>query len=197
MSECRDIHSTVERILFDPVSYIHPARVKLSDWAASAGMRAAVNDIIIEAYGLSVVLRPALTSAERALIETWSQLADVCELVGAQLLRADLAWAGRQLQLPHRIRRFVAASAGQPTRSGVAHRRALQTSGIEYVQAVGIEHVMAWQQASSPALRQRVTLMFAPEIDVLTPGVPPSRSADIFAIHRAVQYAKNHPAGTP
>ncbi|AJY09263.1 hypothetical protein K6W16_19995 [Burkholderia dolosa] len=196
MSELRDTPSAVERILFDPVSYIHPGRVTLPDWASFTGMRAALNDMIIDAYGLSVGWRAMPSSAERCLIDTWPRLIDVCELIGAQLLKAELTWAGRQMTLPRRIRTFVAASGGTPARSDGTHRRALRTSGMATVQAAGIDHVMAWQQASAPALRERVALMFAPETDRLTSGAPSSGSADIFLIHRAIQYAKNHPAGT-
>ncbi|MFH5255802.1 hypothetical protein ACGTRS_31670 [Burkholderia semiarida] len=188
-----NLPTAVDRILLDPLAYIHPARLTLPGGMGGAEQRSVLNALIIDAYRLPIDLKAQLSHAERDLIDAWSILPDVCALIGAQLLKAELAWGGAQMSLPHRIRRFASFPVRQPMISSGAHQRRLRESGLPYVQAVGLEHLLAWQKDAAPALRARVKLPFAPEIDAFAPALQPDAPGDVFLVHQAIQYAKNHP----
>ncbi|KVO87660.1 hypothetical protein WL21_04560 [Burkholderia ubonensis] len=185
----------LDRILFDPMSYIHPARLRQDDGMCTIGARSVLNDMIIDAYRLPVDIALQLSRAERLLVAIWPMLPAVGALVGAQLLKSELAWGGAQLALPGWLRRFASMPIRRPPVSDDAGGRFVRAFGMPFVQAVGVAQLTAWQEAASPALRARIALPFPPEVDAPLPEweAVPGGAADVLLIHQAIQYAKNHP----
>jgi type III secretion system OrgA/MxiK family protein len=195
-----ELAARFERIMFDPLSYIHPQRLRLPQHFDTPRQRAALNDMLLGGFGLACGRTAPTGVAEQQLIMHWQHLPYVCMLVGAQLLKPELAWRGRLLQFSAPVRFFMSL----PLHNGVdraagrdADRSARRAADAEphRVQALGLSNVLGWQAAAaSAALLGRMRLLFAPALDACFERPrKPLQPADLFLISQAIQYAKNHP----
>src|SRR5258706_12716221 len=94
-----ELATRFERIMFDPLSYIHPQRLCLPQQLDTPRQRAALNDMLLGGFGLASGRTAPSGVAEQQLIMHWQHLPYVCMLVGAQLLKSELARRGRFVQV--------------------------------------------------------------------------------------------------
>jgi type III secretion system OrgA/MxiK family protein len=199
-----ELAARFERIMFDPLSYIHPQRLRLPQQLDTPRQRAALNDMLLGGFGLASGRTTPSSVAEQQLIMHWQHLPYVCMLVGAQLLKPELAWRGRLLQLSAPVRFFMSLPLHNEVGRAGADRAAERDADMparraadaepHRVQALGLRNMLAWQQAASAALLGRMRLLFAPALDACFERPRKQlQPADLFLISQAIQYAKNHP----
>lgn len=209
------LNASLELILYDPLSYIHPERMYLPEQFDTPRKRGIVNDMLIRQLKLPVGLGFSTSAHERHLVLNWRRLAYISTLIGAQLLKSDLAWQGDLLHLPDSVRFFLTL---QICNTAPSRRKARMT--FQEVQRFGLQHLLLWQRHASEPLTKRMALLFPPTFDkffleqysstwtsaavhLFSPSEYRSehaseyasevRQADLSLILQAIQYAKNNP----
>lgn len=173
----------LQRVLFDPLSYLHPQRVQVSaNLTASPAARAAVNELLLRAYRLDMRCTD-LSPLARQWVRHWGHLPHAAYLIGCHTLRAELAWGGESLNLPIWAHPFTAIAlpvtrpAGRPV---TGHDKLLKT---------GYSQLQAWTSQLPEPLAQRFPLLFPADID--TVALQPA--ADPLILTLALQYAQRYP----
>lgn len=185
-----DIAQQFRRILFDPVAYINPERFRLPRAFSTPRQRAVVNEILIRKHDLCDGPRHIPVSmAETQLMLHWNMLPYVCMLVGAHLLKAELAWQGKVLVMSAQVRFFMSLPIrGDISGGSVPPLRALDQIDV---QALGLRHILGWQRNAHESLIGRMRLLFDPKVDCRCMESPPL-CENLFLILQAIQYAKNN-----
>jgi type III secretion system OrgA/MxiK family protein len=199
----------LERIMLDPLSYIHQRRFRLPDNINTPRQHAVLNEILTSSFsGELADLTLARHSAQYVLLRYWRQLPYVCMLAGAQLLKTDLVWRGRFLRLPAKVRSFMElplwGSHSQMTGAVGANGLSLASPGFSsrntdeelflQVQGSGLLCLLNWQQDAPEALLGRLRLLFPPELDRCFENLRRSiLTSELFLLSQAIQYAKSHP----
>jgi type III secretion system OrgA/MxiK family protein len=195
-------------IMLDPLSYIHPERFRLPNNINTPRQHAVLNEILLSSLpGTLAHLTFSRYSAQHVLLRYWRQLPYICMLVGAQLLKADLAWGGSLLRLPAKVRFFMTLPllCGSDTTPETVDENypSLDRSGFSsstdeglffQVQKAGLLRLLNWQKDAPEALRGRLRLLFSPELDRCfeSPRLP-VQAAELLLLSQAIQYAKSHP----
>lgn len=179
---------SLDRLLFDPLSWGHPRHLPLRGDLAGVRQRSIVNDMIIKAYGWSV-RRPSLSGDGLALdfVNQWRYLPQVAVLIAAQRHRADLSQRGRLMTLPAWVRQFAQLDIvdSSATMTGTI------TSPGELL-AWGKNELMSYGRQLPLAVRQRISLLFPPDRE--REGHPDLQTdPSPFLIKLAFQHAKRHP----
>jgi type III secretion system OrgA/MxiK family protein len=180
----------VRAILFDPLSYLHPQRLRLPAALDSPRQRAVVNDMLVSGHRLDCHW-PAgpLNSAARQFLRHWPRLPQAAYLIGCQTLRAALGWQGGLLRLPAWAQDFAIMGLDSP--GGIEPSRSLAHNDLL---RAGYSHLLAWKEELPSALAQRLALLFPPIVD----GMPAaSGSPDVLLLTLALQYAQRHPHAPP
>ena len=198
------------QIMLNPLSYIHPRRLRLSNKLNTPRQRAIVNRMLIAGVPeASDCLFASHYVSRLRLLHCWRLLPFVCTLVGAHLLKQELAWQGRMLKLSAAVRFFMflplqhsVGANGSVLMDLMPHggARAEILSDKEYlllqVQAVGLSCLLDWQQHASEGLLGRMRLLFPPELEACFFNLRrPVQSAELMLILQAIEYDKNHPNG--
>lgn len=91
-----------QRIIFDPLSYIHPQRLQIApEMIVRPAARAAANELILAAWLLKNGEKECIQNSLTQLwLRQWRRLPQVAYLLGCHKLRADLARQGALLGLP-------------------------------------------------------------------------------------------------
>lgn len=193
-TEAGALRESLTQILFDPLRYIHPQRLRLPRSFDTARQRAIVNRMLLG----DALHSPPIGAHPRRLLQHWRRLPYVCSLVGAQLLKPSLALRGRSLHLPAPVRFFMALPlrqliAGQDDLAPLVDWRS-DADPLRQVQRAGLSCVLDWQQQAPAALLARMRLLFAPQLDACFDGPrQPLQASELFLISQAILYAKNHP----
>ncbi|WP_440216512.1 type III secretion apparatus protein OrgA/MxiK [Chromobacterium piscinae] len=176
----------VRGILFDPLSYLHPQRLRLPAALDSPRQRAIVNDMLISGHRLDCHWPTGpLNSATRQFLRHWPRLPQTAYLIGCQALRAALGWQGGLLRLPVWAQGFAAMQLGPP--GGAAPSRPIVHNDLL---RAGYSRLQAWKEELPAALSQRLALAFPPAVD----GMPAASGApDFLLLTLALQYAQRHP----
>lgn len=201
MSESIQQTNRFAQIMHDPLSYIHLQRLNLPRALNTPRQRAAVNEMLVD--GLPRIAEKLGTdAATRQLLTYWRLWPDVCSLMGAQLLRQELAWRGDFLRLSRPVRFFMTLPLHGRAASGLSRERitqvalpsGLQSAGTsEQVQGLGLCELLKWQRNAPQALKKRLRLLFSPGLDdCFEHAERNSVTPDLFLISQAIQYAKNH-----
>ncbi|HEY0210464.1 type III secretion apparatus protein OrgA/MxiK [Acerihabitans sp.] len=178
----------LDGILYDPLSWLHPRRLSLPPALSGARARSIVNGMIIQAHDWSVDCPPCAVDGPTALfIRHWRRLPQAALLIAAQRHRASLARQGRLLLLPPWVRQFA----------GLAIVDSLAVGDAPVMPATliawGRGELLAFGEQLPLAIRQRISLLFSPELDRESGGEPkpvPSR----LLIKLALQHAEKHSA---
>ncbi|HID7510660.1 TPA: type III secretion apparatus protein OrgA/MxiK [Enterobacter hormaechei] len=173
----------LQRVLFDPLSYLHPQRVQIpASLTASSAARAAVNELLIRTYRLEIRCAD-LSPLARQWVRHWGHLPHTAYLIGCHTLRAELAWGGESLNLSAWVHPFTAIElpATRPAgRHVTSHDMLLKT---------GYSRLQAWASQLPEPLAQRFPLLFPSDID--TAALQPA--ADPLILTLALQHAQRYP----
>lgn len=191
--------SRFDRIAHDPLSYMHPDRMKCPTpgLSVSARQRAIINDMVLHDLRLEPLDRAA--HAMHPWVRHWYLLPRVALLVGTWILRPELAWRGQLLRLPQQVWKFV---AGQPCHGLYAnslYRTRKHLTGdadavARQVQSTGLRHLLDWQPHPPKPLQGRLRLMFPPESDnAFHQPRRPFGHPQKLLILQAIHHAQNHP----
>lgn len=192
---------SLAQILFDPLSYIHPQRLRLPSSLNTPRQRALVNRMLLEDAPDANHLRQQIGAHPHRLLRHWARLPYICSLVGSQLLKSDLARGGRSLRLPAPVRFFMSLPlqqiiAAEENGSDAAGARGAPDGADALMQVLGagLPRILDWQRQAPAALLDRMRLLFPAQLDAcFEEARNPMRAADLFLISQAIQYAKNHP----
>jgi len=193
------------RILLDPLSYMHPHRLTLPGCFDTPRHRSVLNRMILDKFS-SPDISVKESSAQQQLEKYWRLFPYICELVGAQILKSDLARCGRSLRFPESISVFMnfpfqhvmvtdaTTSERLPKNEALAvtHEKKEISPALQ-IQGKGLSCVLNWQRQSSMLLLSRFRLLFPPELDwcFYFPRRP-AHAGELFLISQAIKYAKNH-----
>ncbi|PRC93879.1 hypothetical protein [Solimicrobium silvestre] len=183
------------QIIFDPLSYVHPRRLRLPVSLDTPRQRAIVNRMLL---GDLAEMSNRIEMAQQQLLRHWRDLPYICTLIGAQLMRQDLAWRGRLLTLPAPVLFFMSLpirqAIGVTSEMSALPARCGSADVLHQVQGAGVSCILDWQMKAPSALLERMRLMFPPELDGhFESARKPPRASELFLILQAIQYAKNHP----
>ncbi|WP_157654660.1 type III secretion apparatus protein OrgA/MxiK [Burkholderia ubonensis] len=179
----------LRRVLFDPLSYLHPRRLSLpASFTGQPAARAAANELLLAAYQLrNDCTDVELDAMARQLLRHWMRLPQAAYLIGCHARRSQLAWRGAMLSLPQWARAFAtidlptdAASKQQPP----CHDELLRA---------GYARLRCWRERLPLPLAQRFPLLFSPHVD----AAPTEPGADPTILTLALQYAQRHPHTPP
>lgn len=178
---------TLQRVLFDPLSYLHPQRVGFpANLTAQPAARAAANELLLAAFCLEVH-HLNLTPLAREWVRHWYRLPQTAYLIGCHALRAELAWEGGLLNLPIWASHFT--SIALPTDAVLG----LQNINNSVLMKTGYAKLQAWGAQLPKPLAQRFPLLFPPHID----AAPPQPAADPLILTLALQHAQRNPNTPP
>lgn len=144
------------RVLFDPLSYIHPSRLDAGQIPSDPGIRSAVNDVLLARYGLtdSLMVLPGGKDPAALLVERWRCLPHAIFLLGCHAAFDSLPYGGILGRLPEFARRFAQQPARMP-------RPALPPRAVseEQLWQLGVRQLQPFCQRLPPALLARLKLM--------------------------------------
>lgn len=177
----------LDRLLFDPLSWMHPQRLPLKADFDGARQRRIINDMIIEACGWSTEKPVAPSNGlARYFVGQWIFLPQVALLMACQRHRASLSRQGRLLTLPLWLRSFaelniVDACAAAPV-----------TPDISTLLAWGKHDLIVYSQHLPVVMRQRISLLFSSDMDREQSAYPQINPGSLL-IKLAFQHAERHP----
>lgn len=175
----------LQRIRFDPLSYIHPLRLKLPDRLINTpAARTAVNDILLRSYALDWH-HFQLDALAKQWIHHWYRLPDVAYLIGCHSLRADLAWKGDSCKLPHWVNSFMRITL--PTEISTSHK----VIGHTEILTAGYTRLYPWVARIPMPLAQRFPLLF-PAIEMAMNDTAPQAGANPLILTLALKYAERY-----
>lgn len=177
----------LQRIRFDPLSYLHPQRVQIpARLINTPTARTAVNDILLRSYALD--WQPfQLDALAKQWIHHWYRLPHVAYLIGCHSLRADLAWKGNSCKLPHWANNFMRLTL--PTEISTGHK----VIGDTELLTAGYTRLHPWVTRLPQPLAQRFPLQFPAAIEMAINDTAPQAEADPLILTLALQYAERYP----
>ncbi|WP_199154773.1 type III secretion apparatus protein OrgA/MxiK [Chromobacterium sp. ASV23] len=181
----KSIHSSaLQRVLFDPLAYLHPRRLLLPvDLTEQAAARSAVNSLLISVFQMRHDCDDAqLDPLARQWLRHWHRLPQTAYLIGCHALRADLAWRAGQLILPEWALTFTTIAL--PTEA--ASRQNIP--GHDAILRAGYGRLQPWRARLPVPLAQRLPLLFPPHVD----SVASQQGADPLILTLALQHAQRH-----
>lgn len=179
----------LEHILAEPLDYLHPQRLVLSEGFEGGEARDRLNRILLEGLGLQGPWPSvALTGVAKQWVRHWRQLPCIALLMGAWRLRPELARGAALLGLPGSVRRFASFNLGP--REGPP----IESSpvSLEQVQAAGLNALWSWHTYVPSPLLERLDLQFCESVVHLHRQWPVTQP-DPTLFFLAVQHARLHP----
>lgn len=178
------LSDALQRVLFDPLSYLHPYRVQFpANLTATSAARAAVNELLLSVFRLEVC-HISLDPLARQWVRHWYHLPQAAYLIGCHALRAELAWGGGALNLPDWANNFTVIAL--PDAISIAQPAAL---GHDKLLTAGYARLQSWTSRLPKPLAQRLPLLFPPYID----SAAPQPAADPLILTLALQHAQRYP----
>ena len=174
------------RIMADPLSYLHESRLEQQGLPADPGIRAAVNDLLLQRYSLTSLPMPRADEPAIWFARQWDLLGPAMFLLGCHAARNSLPFGSAWFALPHHARRFASLPAG-----GVARPPAQGAVDERRVWQLGAERLMPFCSGLPEPLTARLGLLLPQDAaPFLLPGrssVPQARDPVLLtmAIHHA------------
>ncbi len=181
--------TSLEKILFEPLSWIHPQWLTLSQAISGIRQQSIINQILIECQGWQLQCPTSAAGSIASLyIRQWHQLPQVALLLASQCCRAQLAYRGQRLQLPGWIRPFADLNMS----ASVANIPSTALT-VPWLITWGSGALQSVTEGLPLALSQRVPLLFPPALSV-SAGKACYDAVDIILMRAAFQYAKRNPS---
>ncbi|EAV0498515.1 TPA: oxygen-regulated invasion protein OrgA [Salmonella enterica subsp. enterica serovar Typhimurium] len=178
-----------QRIIFDPLSYIHPQRLQIApEMIVRPAARAAANELILAAWRLKNGEKECIQNSLTLLwLRQWRRLPQVAYLLGCHKLRADLARQGALLGLPDWAQAFLAMHQG--TSLSVCNK----APNHRFLLSVGYAQLNALNEFLPESLAQRFPLLFPPFIEEALK----QDAVEMSILLLALQYAQKYPNTVP
>lgn len=180
---------SLQRILAEPLSYLHPQRLSLPSQFDGAEARSLLDRMLLEGLDLQGPWPATPLSAMGNLwIGHWRELPYIARLIGAYCLMPDLAQGAALLRLPLSLRRFAGYRLG--TRRGASIEGS--SDPLEQVEAAGLNALWSWREQVPPMLLERLILQFSEPVVGLSRQWPITEP-DPALFFLAVQHARRYP----
>jgi type III secretion system OrgA/MxiK family protein len=179
----------LQRILTEPLSYLHPQRLTVPAGFEGGEARDVLNRILLDGLALQESWpSTALTAVATQWVRHWRELPYIATLMGAYRLMPDLARGASLLRLPMPVRQF--ASCGLGARGPLAPE-AFPVC-VEQVEAAGLNALWGWHSHVPPLLLERLPLQFSEPVVRLHRQWPVTEP-DTALFFMAVQHARRYP----
>lgn len=175
----------LNKILYDPLSYLHPERLKLNHGLISTPLcRSFVNEIIFDVFNLS---DNALTidSQVKFWVHNWYDLPQIVYLIGCHVSRGELMWRGRILFIPAWARNYLKMTPSyipEPLSSTLK-----EFTHCSIIKA-GYAGLTNYIDSLPPSLKQRFPLSFPDCVD----NISSQFTVDTFTLRIISQYVKKN-----
>jgi len=177
------MYGEVQRILYDPVSWIHPHRFPVSDNFSSEICQAVLNDIIFEEFKLSTNCVDLNNSRERYIISHWALLPGAALMAACHRYRANLARSGLITKLDKATQQFSLSCLIES--KSHAHEKLSRQALAQ----LACQEAMAFSCSLSRSIRERVPLLFP--LSPVTSNGEVYNDCDELLFRMAIQYAKH------
>lgn len=187
----------LQRIMFNPLSYIHPQRIPhlFSVVNFSSKEVSAVNELLLHSLNLEHDnLNIKLSSLAQKLIRQWNGLPQVAYLIGCHALKKELAWNGASLQLPSWARHFMLIDLPSYNLAEYSVNKGRDALCNNYIMNFGYSFLAYWARELPKPIVQRMQLLF-PSIDDSL--VLEKEDVEPLILILALQYAKMYPNSVP
>lgn len=174
-----------QRILFDPLSWIHPQRFTLPQGFSSSGCRRVLNDILLVNFDLPIGELDFSNQKERYLARHWHLIADAAFMVNCQRYKASLLQQGLWWKLDSATRQFASLEwPGVPVSSE-------QSVTLEQLRAMALQDAEDFAGTVSVVMKSRLPLLFpcAKEAGV---GMNSRANDNGLMMTMAIQHAKRN-----
>ncbi|EDS3841734.1 type III secretion apparatus protein OrgA/MxiK [Salmonella enterica] len=178
---------TLQRVMYDPLSYIHPLRCSISsDLISQPSERAAVNEIIIQALQLDSNVAHidfALNPMMRRILFQWDYLGQVAYLLGCHAKRREFARQGYLLTQPEWVRSFLSVNLSSDIYTG--------KTDLSYESLLGIGYArlkICMMQLPLPIM-QRLPLLFPSYVE----NTELQHNTEPLIFILALQHAQRYP----
>ncbi len=177
----------VKRIVYDPISWIHPQRFSVPNLFSSTRCRSILNDIVLHHYGLSNDFPDLTNCTESYLVRHWAVLAKAAFMAVCHRHRSALAYQGMMLKLDPVTLQFTQSEL---TESRDEFRGKLTLS---HLNSLACKELMMFSSSASQMLKERIPLLFpySSRDDENISLFLPKDDSEIL-IRMAIQYAKRN-----
>ena len=179
----------LQRILAEPLGYLHPQRLSRPAGFDGAQAISALDRLLLEGLELQGPWpSTSLTAVGGLWIRHWQELPYIARLMGANRLMPGLAKGAAMLRLPLSLRRFAGYSLG------IRKVPPIKSSAVpmEQVEAVGLNALWSWREHVPPMLLERLILQFSEPVVHLHRQWPIT-DPDPALFFLAVQHARRYP----
>lgn len=177
------LEADMQKIVYDPVSWIHPQRFSMPVSFSSSRCRSILNDMLFHHYRLTPGILDIGNSNERYLICHWSIIPHAAFMAACQRYRASLAYYGQLVHLDSVTRQFAMLD--------------LVDSNDKYRKKVSLETLWVLAREEIKCLSHYVSQQMRRRLPLLFPDYPRDKSFPVFEckesellLRMAIQYAK-------
>lgn len=171
------------RILYDPLSWIHPNRHQLSEILDTIRCRSIINDMLIERYALPLRMLNNKSSLECLFINNWHILPQAAFRLACLRRRSQLAVSSNIIHLDERVRQFAMLdNLPSIASTGSIFDEALLWRGA-------FMELWCYAECLSEPLVKRLPLLFS-DTDPCHDDLLKSYDPDPLLLRLAIQHAK-------
>lgn len=185
MRKDREMYGEVQRILYEPLSWIHPHRFPLIDNFSSVRCQSVLNDILLDEFNLSIEGVDLKNSREVYVIAHWALLPSAALMATCHRHRSSLARTSLITKLDKATQQFVYSclieSEGKPH----------DELSLKTLSQLACQEAIAFSCSLSLPIRERVPLLFASSPTTLDTGA--YNNTDELLLRMAIQHAKYTP----
>ncbi|MFU9136523.1 hypothetical protein [Erwinia tasmaniensis] len=179
------MYVNVQRIVYDPVSWIHPQRFSVPEQLASVRCRSILNDIILSEYKLSTGELDLGNSKECYLANHWWLLSRAAFMAMCQRYRSSLAWYGNLSKLDNITRQFALSdiTGSNDEFSG--------RFTFDQLWGAAFRELLTFCDPVSKVMKERIPLLFPRACQDNLPSFFPSDDNELL-IRMAIQHASRN-----
>lgn len=174
------------RILYDPIAWIHPQRFSLPNGFSSPRCRRIFNDMLLAHFALATGALDYENDNERYLIRHWHRLPEAAFMAACQRYRSSLFRHGLWWKLDSAVRQFALLSLS-PCSDDIRHAITL-----EDIRAASVREMLTFASNVSDAMKTRLPLLFPKHGNELHTSFPVVEQ-NALLIRMAIQHAERKP----
>lgn len=182
----RQEQAQANRILYDPLAWIHPRRFARPEGFFSPGCRHVLNDMLLANFALSVEPLDLGNDQERYLVRHWHLIPRAAYMAACLRVKPSLFRHGLWWKLDSAVRQFALL-----TLSPHSEDRPERIT-LEHLWGFAEQEVSVFASEASASMRTRLPLLFPERNDELATSLPVlARNALIMRM--AIQHAERNP----